>query len=242
MKALVNRFLLAFALPIVPLAATRADTSLRPTAPTLAYSIDLNRRADDLFHVTLTVSGLGPENAIYQFASTAPGHLPGHEHRPLRARRSRPSTPRGGACRCEQVSVNQWKLADPAQVRTIRYAITETWDSPLGPPDLQDVRHLARGRPRADQPARGDRLSGRACRPRRSACGSPTPRRGRWERRSTADRDGVYVADSYDQLVDSPILLGRLTRARLDGDRRAGRRSTPIPRPTRSRRPSCSPP
>ena len=34
----------------------------------------------------------------------------------------------------EQVSVNQWRLSDPARVRTIRYAVTETWDSPLDHP------------------------------------------------------------------------------------------------------------
>ena len=29
----------------------------------------------------------------------------------------------------EQVSVNQWKLSDAPRVRTIRYAIAETWDT-----------------------------------------------------------------------------------------------------------------
>jgi hypothetical protein len=64
------RLLLAVTLvPQVPAAAATAGV---PPA-SLAYSIDLNRRADDLFHVTLRVTGLRPENAIYQFASTAPG-------------------------------------------------------------------------------------------------------------------------------------------------------------------------
>src|SRR6476646_3070316 len=71
MRAPVARALLAFALIWSSAPAALAATG-RP-APTLAYSIDLNRRADDLFHVTLTVSGLGPANAIYQFAATAPG-------------------------------------------------------------------------------------------------------------------------------------------------------------------------
>src|SRR6476619_7757196 len=71
MRAPAGRILLAFALLWPSAPAAMAATS-RPT-PTLAYSIDLNRRADDLFHVTLRVTGLGPDNAIYQFASTAPG-------------------------------------------------------------------------------------------------------------------------------------------------------------------------
>ena len=40
---------------------------------TLTYEVDLNDRADDRFHVRMIVSGLGPDNAILQFASTAPG-------------------------------------------------------------------------------------------------------------------------------------------------------------------------
>ena len=84
MKALVNRFLFALALPFVPLAAARADTHRRVPSPTLAYSIDLNRRADDLFHVTLPVSGLGAGERHLPVRLDGAGHLPGHEHRPVR--------------------------------------------------------------------------------------------------------------------------------------------------------------
>ena len=66
----------AFALRLVILAALAPLASLDaapPAAATLAYSIDLNRRGDDLFHVTLRVSGLSAKNAVYQFAATAPG-------------------------------------------------------------------------------------------------------------------------------------------------------------------------
>ncbi len=213
MKALVNRFLLAFALPIVPLAATRADTSLRPTAPTLAYSIDLNRRADDLFHVTLTVSGLGPENAIYQFAATAPGtYQVMNIGRYVKAFQAFDA--KGRSVAVQQVSVNQWKLADPSKVRTIRYAITETWDSPLDHPiykmcgtsiEADNVLinpHAVLGYP-----------AGLQATPVRLRLAYPAA----WKVGTALHRgpDGVYVAGSYDQLVDSPILLGRLTRARL---------------------------
>src|SRR3990172_162882 len=39
----------------------------------LNYEVDLNDRADDLFKVRLFVNDLTSENAIYQFAATAPG-------------------------------------------------------------------------------------------------------------------------------------------------------------------------
>ncbi len=56
-------------------AVTSQDSIEAKAAETepLRYVIDLNDRSDDLFKVTLTVDDLGSENAVYQFASTAPG-------------------------------------------------------------------------------------------------------------------------------------------------------------------------
>jgi len=65
MRAPARRTLLGLAILLSPAAPAAANAD--PT-PTLSYSIDLIRRADDLFHVTLRVTGLGPNNAIYQFA------------------------------------------------------------------------------------------------------------------------------------------------------------------------------
>jgi predicted metalloprotease with PDZ domain len=96
--------------------------------PPLSYSIDLNRRADDLFRVTLRVQGLTPENAVYQFASTAPGTYEvmdvGRFVRSFQA-----FDARGARVPVERVSVNQWRFSDPARVRTVRYTIAETWDT-----------------------------------------------------------------------------------------------------------------
>jgi predicted metalloprotease with PDZ domain len=190
-----------------------AQAAVANPAPTLAYSIDLNRRADDLFHVTLRVTGLGPDNAIYQFASTAPGTYQvmniGRYVKGFRA-----FDARGRAVPVEQVSVNQWKLSAPARVRTIRYAITETWDSPLDHPiyrmcgttigadNVLINPHAVLGYP-----------EGLQANPVRLRLAYPPS----WKVGTALHRgpDGVYVAASYDQLVDSPILLGRLTRARL---------------------------
>jgi len=194
--------------------ATAAAAGLPPAAlPTLVYSIDLNRRADDLFHVTLRLNGLRPEDDIYQFAATAPGTYQvmniGRYVKDFRAYDAR-----GVQVPVEQVSVNQWKLSNPAKVRTIRYAIGETWDSPLDHPiyrmcgstlEADHVLinpHAVLGYPEGLQAA-PVRL--RLAYPASWKVGTPLHR----------GPDGAFVAASYDQLVDSPILLGRLTRARL---------------------------
>ena len=97
---------------------------------TLSYEVDLNDRADDLFHVRMLVSDLGPDNAVLQFASTAPGTYQvmdiGRYVRKLDA-----FTASGTAVPVEQISTNQWRLSDPAAVAEIRYSIAETWDTPV---------------------------------------------------------------------------------------------------------------
>jgi predicted metalloprotease with PDZ domain len=212
MKARALRLLLLTVLaPLAPLAA--ADSPAAPPPPTLVYSIDLNRRADDLFHVTLRVRGLRPENAVYQFASTAPGtYQVMNIGRYVKVFEAYDAS--GRRVPAEQVSVNQWRLSEPARVRTIRYTVTETWDSPLDHPIYKMCGtsigsdhvlinpHAVIGYPTGLQAA-----------PVRLRLAYPAA----WKIGTALHRapDGVFVADSYDQLVDSPILLGRLSRARL---------------------------
>jgi len=210
MRTSARLTLLGLTIILSPAAGAAADA---PPTPTLSYSIDLNRRADDLFHVTLRVTGLGPNNAIYQFASTAPGtYQVMNIGRYVKAFLAYDA--HGARVPVEQISVNQWKLSNPSKVRTIRYAITETWDSPLDHPiyrmcgttlDSDNVLinpHAVLGY-----------REGMQATPIRLRLAFP----GAWKVGTALHRgpDGAYVADSYDQLVDSPILLGRLTRARL---------------------------
>jgi predicted metalloprotease with PDZ domain len=113
-----------------------------------------------------------------------------------------------------RIGVNQWRLAQPARVRTIRYTVAETWDSPLDHPiyrmcgtSIENDHvlinpHAVIGYPKGLQAA-----------PVRLRLAYPPG----WQAGTALKRgpDGVYLADSYDQLVDSPILLGSLSRARL---------------------------
>jgi predicted metalloprotease with PDZ domain len=188
-----------------------------PTAaqePSLRYTVDLNRRADDLFRVTLSVKGLTPENAVYQFASTAPGTYQvmdiGRFVRSFEALDAR-----GQPVPAERISVNQWRLADAPRVRTLRYTIAETWDTSvqehpiylmcgtsLEPDNVLINPHAIIGYPTGLQ---ADSVHLRLVYPAGWKVGTAL--------RPTGKRQ--YVAESYDQLVDSPILLGRLSQARV---------------------------
>jgi predicted metalloprotease with PDZ domain len=179
----------------------------------IGYAIDVTDRSRDLFQVTAWVSGLTPANAIYQFAATAPGTYQVMDI----GRYVRSFEAFDGAGRpvpVEKVSVNQWRLGDAPRVRTIRYSIAETWDTPVNEHQVYLMcgtsmeadhvlinPHAVIGYPTGMQ-ARPIRLRIRY--PASWKVGTPL----------RSDGSGAYLAEDFDHLVDSPILLGRLTEAR----------------------------
>jgi predicted metalloprotease with PDZ domain len=91
-----------------------------PKAPQpLMYEINLNDRADDLFKVKLSVNDLKPENAIYQFAATAPGTYQvmdiGRFVRDFQALDAQ-----GDTLKTQRLSTNQWKIHDVERAWEIR--------------------------------------------------------------------------------------------------------------------------
>jgi predicted metalloprotease with PDZ domain len=194
-------FLAALALPC---------TALADRGP-LTYAIDLNDRADDLFKVTLTVKGLTPENAVYQFASTAPGTYQvmdiGRFVQSFEA-----FDGKGRAVPVERISVNQWRLSDAPRVRTIKYSVAETWDSDLDHPIyLMCGTSLEADHVLINPHAVIGYPTGLQATPVRLRLSYPAS----WMVGTALERskDGAFVAKDYDQLVDSPILLGRLSSA-----------------------------
>ena len=195
------------------LALLATGCAARAGTPSLTYAIDLNDRADDLFKVTLTVDGLAAENGLYQFASTAPGTYQvmniGRFVRSFEARDAK-----GNVLPSSRVAVNQWRLSDPARVRTIRYTIAETWDTRV---EQHPVYLMCGTSIEADHVLINPHAvigypSGLQAVPVRLALRYPEE----WKIGTALerDRDGSYRADTYDHLVDSPILLGRLTGAK----------------------------
>jgi predicted metalloprotease with PDZ domain len=179
----------------------------------IGYAIDLTDRADDRFKVTAWVSGLTPDNAVYQFAATAPGTYQvmdiGRFVRSFEA-----FDAAGKPVPVEQMSVNQWKLGDAPRVRTIRYSIAETWDTEV---DRHEVYLMCGTSMEKDHVLINPHAvigypTGMQARPIRLRIKYPAS----WKVGTALERDrgGAYVAEDYDHLVDSPILLGRLSEAR----------------------------
>ncbi|UFH56449.1 peptidase [Spirosoma sp. KNUC1025] len=183
----------------------------KPTLP-LLYEVNLNDRADDQFKVTLHVSGLTADNAIYQFAATAPGTYQimdiGRYVRSFKA-----FDGKGREVKTSQVSTNQWKFEQPSQVRTIQYAIAETWDTPVNEhkpynmcgTSIEQDHVLINGQGVFGFP------SGMQAAPIEVKIDYPTD----WGVGTALDKNakGNFLASNYDRIVDSPILLGRLSKA-----------------------------
>jgi predicted metalloprotease with PDZ domain len=181
----------------------------------LVYEVDLNNRHDDNFHVNLFVNNLKKENAIYQFASTAPG-----TYRTMDMGRFVKSFVAfdlaGDTIATKHISTNQWQISYPEKVVLIQYSIAETWDTHV---DSNSVYVMCGTSLEKDHAL----INGQA------VFGYPTGMQKRplkvkllypkeWIVGTALSKglDGFYFAKDYDHVVDSPILLGRLSKAAID--------------------------
>lgn len=197
----------ALSAPVVAALLWIAPVQAAPAPDTLRYSIDLEDRADDRFSVRMEVDGLAEESAVLQFAATAPGTYQvmdiGRFVDGLTA-----TDGAGNAIAVERVSTNQWRIADPANVRAVEWRIAETWDTPV---EEHRVYPMAGTSLEADHAL----FNAHAVLPFPTGM-QDTPIRLEvvvpegWIVGTALEKDaaGAYVAEDYDFLVDSPILTG----------------------------------
>lgn len=178
----------------------------------LLYEINLNDRSDDTFKVRLSVRDLKAENAVYQFAATAPGTYQVMDIGRF-VRKFQALDQSGKEIPTKQISTNQWRISKPEKVAEIRYAIAETFDTPVTRDEIYRMcgssiendhalfnPHTAIGFPTGMQ-SRPLRLS--FLHPKEWSIGTPLEQ----------DSAGAFFAKTYDFAVDSPILLGNITKA-----------------------------
>jgi predicted metalloprotease with PDZ domain len=189
----------------------RQQTQVSQQEP-LVYEINLQDRSDDTFKVRLRVGDLKASNAVYQFAATAPGAYQVMDIGRY-VRRFQAFDISGKEIRCKRLSTNQWQISQPTRVAEIRYSVAETFDTPVERDEisrmcgssLEDDHALFNPHTVIGFPA------GMQARPVRIQFLRPPS----WEIATAMEQDaeGYYLARDYDYLVDSPVLLGKLTRA-----------------------------
>lgn len=186
-------------------------STAKPTTP-LVYEVNLNDRADDQFKVTLRVSGLTAANAVYQFASTAPGTYQvmdiGRYVRSFKA-----FDAKGRELKTQQVSTNQWQFEKPENVRTVQYSIAETWDTPVN--EHKPYNMCGTSIEKDHVLINGQGVFGFPTGMQDAPIDVKLNYPAEWSVGTALEKNakGYFTAANYDRIVDSPILLGRLTKA-----------------------------
>ncbi|TSA28034.1 MAG: peptidase [Ignavibacteriales bacterium] len=176
------------------------------------FYVNLNDRADDLFKVTLVPEKLTEQNKIYQFASTAPGTYQTMDiGRFVRSFKAYDET--GTELESKQISTNQWELEEPVKTKKIVYTIAETWDIPVkeNPVYAMSGTSLEKDNVLINGQCVFGYFHGMQKTPIKIKLDYPKE----WLAGTALhlDKDGFYDAPDYDYVVDSPILLGNLTKA-----------------------------
>lgn len=176
------------------------------------FYLNLNDRADDLFKVTLVPEKLTEQNKIYQFASTAPGTYQTMDiGRFVRSFKAYDET--GNELGTQQISTNQWEIEEPTKTAKLVYTIAETWDTPVKEnfiyqmcgTSIENDHVLINGQCVFGyfHGMQKTQIKIKLDYPKEWIVGTAL----------NLDNDGFYDAPDYDYVVDSPILLGNLTKA-----------------------------
>ena len=183
--------------------------------PTLRYAVNLSDTVHHTFAVSLDLPPLADSNAVFEFAATAPGTYQtmdiGRFVHGFTA-----TDANGSVVPSQRVSTNQWRVSDPKRVQHITYRVIATRDTsyrkdriyPMCGTVLESGYALINGQGVFGFPhgMQSVPLTIRLIYPTGWTYGTPLP-----------EHDGVFEADSYDRLVDSPILLGpHLTTSTLE--------------------------
>jgi predicted metalloprotease with PDZ domain len=176
------------------------------------FYVNLNDRADDLFKVTLTPDKLNDDNNIFQFASTAPGTYQTMDiGRFVRSFKAFDES--GNEIQTEHLSVNQWKINSPAKAAKIIYSIAETWDNPVKENSVYAMcgTSLENDHAVINGQAVFGYFHGRQNDPIEIMLDYPAG----WSAGTALRResDGSYKAAGFDEVVDSPIMCGVLSKS-----------------------------
>ena len=96
----------------------------------MIFTIDMTGPSTDTFQIELKVSKLSKANKIFQFASTAPGAYQvmdiGRFVSDFKA-----FDKKGKEVSVSKIQVNQYEISNPQNVKTIKYRVAETFDTPV---------------------------------------------------------------------------------------------------------------
>ena len=179
------------------------------------FEVNLNDLSGDTFKVQVSTSDLSKENDVFQFASTAPGTYQTQDIGRF-VNNFKAFNKKGKEIKTERISVNQFHLESPKKIRRIEYTVSDIWDAKV---DSNKVYRMCGTSIEKDHVLINGQgvfgyFKGMQSNPIDVILNYPEA----WEAGTALTRNSVghYSAESFDHLVDSPILLGRLSKASTD--------------------------
>lgn len=181
------------------------------------YDVNLNDIADDHFKVTVLPQNLTDKSTKFIFAASAPGTYQKMNIGRF-VRNFFVYDAAGKEIKSERISTNVWNISEPKRVAKIVYDIAETWDTPV----KEDPIYLMCGSSLEKDHA--------LISPHTVFGFFPDKQKEKyfikfdmpsdWKKGTPLQKNnlGYYTADSYDHLVDSPFLFGRLSDASVTID------------------------
>jgi predicted metalloprotease with PDZ domain len=176
------------------------------------FFINLNDRSDKTFKVTMIPENLSDRNKIYQFASTAPGTYQimdvGRFVRSFKA-----LDKDGNELETKKVSTNQFEISEPSKTAKVIYTIASTWDTTVAANPIYQMcgSTLEKNDVLINGQCVFGYFEGMENEPIKIKLEYPN----NWQVGTDLklDSEGFYNAVDFDYIVDSPILLGTLTKA-----------------------------
>ncbi len=197
---------------LAPILVTFSPSNAQNAGSLLRYSVDLANQADDLFHVTLNPPPLSDSDSIYSFTAFAPG-----VHQVLdfgRFVKSFEAFDKSGASvSTTRRSTNDWAISAPRRVTEIRYQMEDSFDAQVEKHVIYPMSGTGIEPEYIAINTHG--LFGYFVNLRSNPVTIDLKHDPDWVVGTALDpnSDGLYAADSYYHLADSPILLGNLTTA-----------------------------
>jgi predicted metalloprotease with PDZ domain len=177
--------------------------------PEMQYYVSMTE-STDTFNISLFPGKLRSDG-IFQFASTAPG-----TYQTMNIGRLISDftvyDKKGKVLEVEQLSVNQYKIDKPNKVHKLTYKVAETFDTPL--PEYPIYPMAGSSLEEDHALINAHTILGYFHGYQKSPISITLQGRPGWQiGTALRSEEGVYKADDFDHAVDSPILLGKLTKA-----------------------------
>ncbi len=181
---------------------------------TLTYKVDLTNLEDDLFHVEVNCTNLTPDNEIFSFIAIVPGTYRisdfGNFVTSFEA-----FDINNSKLKVNRINTNQWRIEDPEKVSKIVYTIEDTYDAKI----QEDAISSSGGTLIHDDLVILNPFGvfGFFNGMRSNPVKIQLNYKNDWVVGTSLKKgkNGYYNGSSYDQLIDSPILIGDLTQSSL---------------------------